>query len=61
LLNRLLLRRTNALQAMEMTLETLSEAGRQDIPRSQLINQFKRLAASVSRWYLPPEQQVGQC
>ena len=27
--------------------------------RTQLIELFKRMAGSVSHWYLPPEQQVG--
>jgi len=29
------------------------------VSRDQLIEQFRKLADSVSRWYLPPEQQVG--
>jgi hypothetical protein len=59
LLSRLMLRRSNMLLAVETALETLSDAGRHNIPRDQLIKQFKRMADSVRRWYLPPEQQVG--
>jgi len=28
--------------------------------RVQLIEQFRKLADSLNRWYLPPEQQVGR-
>ena len=55
----LVLRRSNMLLAVETTLETLSDAGRRNIPRTQLIDQFKKMADSLRRWYLPPEQQVG--
>jgi hypothetical protein len=60
LLARLLLRRSNMLAAVEMALETLSDAGKHNIPRDRLVEQFKKLANSVSHWYLPPEQQVGR-
>ena len=60
LLTRLLSRRSSMLQAVEMSLDILSDAGRRNIPRDQLIEQFKKMASSVSRWYLPPEQQVGR-
>jgi hypothetical protein len=59
LLARLLSRRSNMLLAIETTLETLSDAGNRNVPRGQLIDQFRKLAASVRRWYLPSEQQVG--
>jgi hypothetical protein len=59
LLSGLVLRRSNMLLAVETTLETLSEAGRRNVPRDQLINDFKKMADSLRRWYLPPEQQVG--
>ena len=59
LLTRLMLRRRNMLLAVETALESLVEAGRRNIPRDQLIGQFKKMAASVHRWYLPREQQVG--
>jgi hypothetical protein len=60
LLTRLVLRRSNMLQAVEMALETLSDAGRHNVPRGELIAQFRKMADSVSHWYLPPEQQVGR-
>jgi hypothetical protein len=59
LLVRLMLRRSNMLLAVETTLETLSDAGRRNVPRDQLIEQFKKMANSARRWYLPAEQQIG--
>ena len=58
LLNRLIWRRSNILMAVETTIETLADAGRHNISREQLINQFKKMSDSVNRWYVPPEQQV---
>jgi len=60
LLTRLMLRRSNMLQAVETALEILCDAGRHNVPRDQLIEQFKKMANSLNRWYLPPEQQVGR-
>ncbi|MGH9663378.1 MAG: hypothetical protein ACRD9L_03015 [Bryobacteraceae bacterium] len=60
LLSRLILRRSNMLLAVETTLEMLSDAGRRNVPRDQLIERFGKMADSVSHWYLPPEQQVGR-
>lgn len=60
LLSRLTWRRCNMLQAIEMALEMLSSAGRYNVPRHHLIEQFRRMADSLNRWYLPPEQQVGR-
>jgi hypothetical protein len=59
LLVRLMLRRSNMLLAVETTLETLSDAGRRNVPRDLLIEQFKKMANSARRWYLPTEQQIG--
>lgn len=59
LVSRMLLRRSNMLQAVETALEILLDAGRRNVPRDQLTEQFKRMADSLRRWYLPPEQQVG--
>lgn len=60
LLNRLLLRRSNMLLAVEMSLELLLDSGRRNVPRQQLVDQFQRMVDSVRRWYLPPEQQIAQ-
>ena len=59
LLARLMLRRSNMLLAVETALETLSDAGGRNVPRDQLIEKFRKMANSVRRWYLPPEQQIG--
>ena len=60
LLTRLLLRRNNMLLAVDTALDTLSDAGRRNVPRHQLIGQFRKMADSLWRWYVPPEQQVGR-
>jgi hypothetical protein len=60
LLTRLLSRRSNMLAAVETAMDMLSDAGRHNVPRDRLIEQFKKMARSVSHWYLPPEQQVGR-
>ena len=60
LLSRLVLRCCNLLQAVEMALDILIDAGRHNIPPKELIGRFDKLAASLRHWYLPPEQQVGQ-
>jgi len=59
LLIRLMVRRGSLLLAIETSLETLLEAGRRNVPRQQLIEQFRKLAGGVRRAYLLPEQQVG--
>ncbi len=59
LVSRMLSRRSSMLQALETALEMLLDAGKRNVPRDQLTEQFKRMAASIGRWYLPPEQQVG--
>jgi hypothetical protein len=60
LLARIVARRGNMLLAVETTLEMLSEAGRHNVPREQLVEQFIKLANSLWRWYVPVEQQVGR-
>lgn len=60
LLARLLARRRSMLQAVELALDILSSAGGRNVPRSQLVEQFKMMADSASRWYLPREEQVGR-
>jgi hypothetical protein len=60
LLVRLVLRRRCMLLAVEISLETLTEAGRINVARDQIVRQFKRMADSLNRSYLPPEQQVGR-
>lgn len=59
LLRRLVLRRCNMLQAVETTLDIISDAGRRNIPRDVLVNQFRKMADSLNRWYVPAEQRVG--
>jgi hypothetical protein len=59
LLARLILRRCNMLQAVELASAMLSDAGGHNVSRRQLIEQFRNMADSVNHWYLPPEQQVG--
>ena len=48
------------LLAVEIALETLSDAGRHNVPRDQLIEQFRKMADFLNRSYLSPEQQVGR-
>ena len=60
LLRRLILGRCNMLQAVEAALEMLSDAGKHNVPRRQLIEQFRNMADSVNHWYLPQEQRVGR-
>jgi hypothetical protein len=60
LVSRLILRRCNMAQAVEMALDILSDAGGRNVPREQLIRQFTRLASSLDHWYLPAEQEVGR-
>ena len=59
LIRRLVWRRCNLLQAVELSLETISEAGRHNVSRTRMIAEFKRLSTSARRWYLPPEQQMS--
>src|SRR5262249_33277531 len=60
LLHRLLVRRGNMLQAVELAQKILADAGQRNLPRAQLTGQFQTLANSLNHWYLPPEQQVGR-
>jgi hypothetical protein len=59
LVTRLMIRRCNMLLAVETALETIADAGKRNVPRKQLIDQFRKMADSVNRWYLPQEQQIG--
>ncbi|MCU1338888.1 MAG: hypothetical protein JWO19_4469 [Bryobacterales bacterium] len=59
LLTRLMLRRSNMLISVETALEALSDAGRHNVPRDQLVAQFKKMADFVSRRYLLQEQKIG--
>jgi len=59
LLRRLILRRCNMLQAVETTLDIISDAGRRNVPRDVLVGEFRKRADSLNRWYVPPEQRVG--
>ncbi len=60
LLTRLLLRRSNMLAAVENAIDTLADVGNRNVPRAQLINRFKKLSDSLSRWYLSQDQQIGR-
>jgi hypothetical protein len=60
LLGRLLVRRSNMLQAVETVVALLSTAGGHNIPRRQLVEEFQTLADSLNHWYLPVEQRVGR-
>jgi hypothetical protein len=60
LLARLMLRRCTMLQAVELAIEMLSDAGRHNVSRGQLVGQFRMMTDSVRHWYLSPEQQVGR-
>lgn len=59
LLTRLMLRRSSMLLAIDSASAALSEAGKHNNPRGQLVEQFRKLVDSASGWYLFPEQQVG--
>jgi hypothetical protein len=48
------------LLAIDSASAALSEAGKHNYPRGQLIERFKTLVDSASGWYLFPEQQVGR-
>jgi len=60
LLAKLMLRRSNMLQAVELARDILSDAVKRNVPRGQFIGQFEMMAESLDHWYLPPEQQVGR-
>lgn len=60
LLMRVLLRRRSTLLALDTTLDRLSNAGRFNITRGQLIREFERMVDSRSRGSLLPEQDSGR-
>jgi hypothetical protein len=60
LLGRLIIRRSNMLQAVETAMAALSSAGSHNVPRRQIVEEFQTLADSLNHWYLPLEQQVGR-
>lgn len=60
LLSRLMLRRCNRLLAVETAMDMLSDAGRRNVPRNDLLDRFDKLADLMWKWYVPPEQQVGR-
>jgi len=60
LLRTIVVRRSNMLQAIETALEMLSDVGKHNVPREQLIERFKKMAVSARRWYIPPEQRVAE-
>jgi hypothetical protein len=53
LLTRLLLRRSNMLAAVENAIDLLADAENRNVPRTQLIDRFKKLGDSLSRWVRP--------
>ena len=48
------------LQTVELVREVLTDAGKHNMPRGQLVKQFMMMADSLNHWYLPPEQRVGR-
>jgi len=60
LLTRMMLRRSSTLLALETTLDILSDAGRRNAGRDQLVERFQKMADSLNRWYLLPEQEAGR-
>jgi hypothetical protein len=60
LLSRMMLRRSSTLLAVVTTLDILSDAGRHNADRDQLVDRFQKMADSLNRWYLFPEQEAGR-
>jgi hypothetical protein len=60
LLQVLIWRRCNTLQAVDTAFEILTDAGKHNVPRRELIGHFQRMANSMNRWYATPEQGGGR-
>ena len=53
MLAKLMLRRSNMLQAVELARDILSDAVKHNVPRAQFVAQFQMMADSLDHWYLP--------
>lgn len=48
------------LLAAQTAMENLSDAGRRNVPRDQLVTEFRKMSDSMWRWYVPVEQSAGR-
>jgi hypothetical protein len=60
LIARLISRRSNMLLAVQTGLDILADALPSTVSEDQLIQRFGKMADSLNRWYLPPEQQAAR-